>query len=164
LTLEDVLHPQEEDAIADVDEAAGRRRLVLRAYRLQGRRRTYEPVELNERAWLEAVGLWLGVKTNPHTGGDRLALFDPQTGLEIGDYTATRRAREAAEARAAAAEALAAREAEARAAADARCTAEAQDRATADSRSAAEAQARAGAEARLRQLEAELRRLRKRKS
>jgi colicin import membrane protein len=123
--------------IADVDEATGRR-LVLKAYRLKGRRRTYEPVKLNERgwAWLEPLGLWLGVKLNPDTGGDRLALFDPQTGLEIGDYTALRRAREAAEARAAAAEALAAEEAEARAA----------------------------ALVRLRQVEAELRRLRKRKS
>jgi hypothetical protein len=138
--------------IADVDEATGRRRLALKAYRLTGRRRTYEPVKLNERgwAWLEPLGLWLGMKVSPDTGGDRLALFDPQTGLEIGDYTAIRRAGEAAEARAAAAEALAAEEAEARAAAEAR--------------TAAEAEARATALGRLRQVEAELRRLRKRKS
>jgi Uma2 family endonuclease len=124
--------------IADVDEATGRRRLVLKAYRLEGRRRTYEPVKLNERgwAWLKPLGLWLGVKVNPDTGGDRLALFDPTTGLEIGDYTAIRRARDEAEARAAAAAALAAEEAE----------------------------ARATAEARLREVEAELRRLKKRKS
>jgi Uma2 family endonuclease len=138
--------------IADVDEATGRRRLVLIAYRLRGRRRTYEPVKLNERgwAWLEPLGLWLGVKVNRDTGGDRLALFEPTTGLEIADYTAIRRAREAAEARAAAAESLAA--------------AEAESRANAEARAAAEAQARAAAEARLRQVETELRRLRKRKS
>jgi Uma2 family endonuclease len=124
--------------IADVDEATGRRRLTLKAYRLTGRKRSYEQVELNERgwAWLEPLGLWLGVKVSPETGGDRLALFDPQAGTEIGDYTAIRRARDEAEARAEAAEA----------------------------RAADEAQARTAAEARLRQLEAELSRLRKRKT
>ena len=81
--------------IADVDEAAGRRRLTLKAYRLKGRKRAYEPVQVNERgwAWLEPLGLWLGVKVNADTGGDRLALFDPETGLEIADYTAVRRMR-----------------------------------------------------------------------
>jgi Uma2 family endonuclease len=138
--------------IADVDEAAGRRRLILKAYRLTGRRRTYEPVELNERgwAWLEPLGLWLGVKVDPDTGGDRLALFDPASGLEIGDYTAVRRARDAAEARAAA-------EAKARAEAEARAAAEAKARAETEQRTAA-------ALARLHQVEAELRRLRKRRS
>ncbi len=187
--------------IADVDEATGRRRLVLKAYRLTGRRRTYEPVKLNERgwAWLESLGLWLGTKVDPDTGGDRLALFDPQTELEIGDYTAIRRAGEAAEARAAAealaaeaakaraaaeaaariaaeartaaeaeariaAEARTAAEAEARIAAEARTAAEAEARIAAEARTAAEAEARAAALGRLRQVEAELRRLRKRKS
>jgi len=88
------------------------------------------------RVWLEPVGLWLGVKTNPDTGGDCVALIDPATGLEIGDYTAIRRAREEAQARAA--------EAETRA-------------------SHAEARATA-AEERVRQLEADLIRLRRRKS
>jgi hypothetical protein len=132
-------------ADADVDEASGRRQLTLKAYRLTGRKRTYQAVELNERgwAWLEPLGLWLGVKVHPETGGDRLALFDPQTGSEIGDYTAIRRARDEAEARAAD---------------------EAQARAAAEARAADEAQARTAAEARLRQLEAELSRLRKRKT
>jgi hypothetical protein len=39
------------------------------------------------RAWLEPVGLWLGVKVNPETGGDRLVLIDPSNNDEIGDYT-----------------------------------------------------------------------------
>ncbi|MGO9917005.1 MAG: Uma2 family endonuclease, partial [Isosphaeraceae bacterium] len=138
--------------IADVDEATGRRRLTLKAYRLKGRRRAYEPVKVNERgwAWLEPLGLWLGVKANPDTGGDRLALFDPETGLEIADYTAIRRARDAADARADLAED--------------RADAETQARAGAEARADAEAQARADAETRLRQAEAELRRLRKRRS
>ena len=104
--------------IADVDEATGRRRLTLKAYRLKGRRRAYEPVKVNERgwAWLEPLGLWLGVKANPDTGGDRLALFDPETGLEIADYTAIRRTRDAADARADLAEDRADAETQARAA------------------------------------------------
>jgi colicin import membrane protein len=131
--------------IADVDEETGRRRLTLKAYRLKGRRGTYEPVKLNDRgwAWLEPLGLWLGVKVNADTGGDRLALFDPETLLEIADYTAIRRALDAA---------------------DARAVAEARARADAEDRAAAESQARAAAEARLRELEAEVRRLRKRRS
>ncbi len=145
--------------IADVDEAAGRRRLTLKAYRLKGRRRAYEPVQVNERgwAWLEPLGLWLGVKVNLDTGGDRLALFDPETGLEIADYTAIRRARDAADARADAAGARAD-------AAEDRADAETQARADAEARAHAQAQARADAETRLRQAEAELRRLRKRRS
>src|SRR5262249_32876327 len=51
--------------IVDADEENDRRRLTLRAYRLKGR--AYVPVPLDEhgRAWLEPVGLWLGVKVNP---------------------------------------------------------------------------------------------------
>jgi Uma2 family endonuclease len=122
--------------IADAAEAKGRRKLTLRAYRLKGG--AYAPAKLDARgrAWLEPVGLWLGVAVNPETGDDRLALIDPAIDEEIGDYTAIRRAREAAEARAAA-------EAQARAAAEARA---------------------AAAEARLRRVEAELRRLRGRKA
>jgi hypothetical protein len=122
--------------IVDADEENDRRRLTLRAYRLK--RRVYEPVQPDEhgRVWLEPVGLWLGVKVNPATGGDRVALIDQVTGEELGDYTAMRQARAAAEARA---------------------QAEAQARAEAEARAAA-------AEERLRQVEAELRRLRGRKA
>jgi hypothetical protein len=75
--------------------------------------------------------LWLGVKVNPDTGGDRVVLIDPATNAEIGDYTAVDQARVQAEERAGA-------EAKAR---------------------AGEAKARSKAEAKARKLEAELRRL-----
>ena len=76
------------------------------------------------------------MKTDPETRDDRLALFDPETGEEIRDYTAISRARAQAEARA---------------------KSEAQARVDAEARAAA-------AEEQLRLAEAELRRLRKWKS
>ena len=78
--------------IADAAEEK-HRRLTLRSHRLEGE--AYRELGLDEgaRAWLEPVGLWLGVKTDPETRDDRLALFDPETGEEIGDYTAISRAR-----------------------------------------------------------------------
>jgi hypothetical protein len=116
-------------------------------YRLE--QGAYRKVALDRqgRAWLEPVGLWLGVTVNPETGGDRLALIDPATGREIGDYTAISRALRESEARAKAEAERANTEAE-------RANAEAE-------RANAEAQARAEAEARLRELEDELRRLRR---
>jgi Uma2 family endonuclease len=132
--------------IVDAEEKENRRRITLLSYRLgsQG----YEPQELDEvgRAWLEPVGAWLGVRQDPRTGGDRVALFDSTTGQEIGDYTAISRARVEAEARAHQAEARA-DEAEARA-----------DHA--EARAVAEAAARAAAEEQMRLMEAELRLLR----
>jgi len=121
--------------IADAAEGKNRR-LTLRSYRLEGE--TYRDVGLDEegRAWLEPVGLWLGVTIHPETRDDRLALFAPETGEEIGDYTAISRARAQAEARA---------ESEAQARVDAEARADA-------------------AEERLRLAEAELRRLRDRES
>ena len=86
--------------IADVDEEDdGRRRLTLIAYRLAGD--AYERVPLDDRgrAWLEPVGLLLGVRVNPETGGDRVVLIDPETDQEIGDYTQVNRALVDAEAR-----------------------------------------------------------------
>jgi colicin import membrane protein len=121
--------------IADAAEQK-HRRLTLRSYRLEGE--VYRELGLDEgaRAWLEPIGLWLGVNTDPETRDDRLALFDPETGEEIGDYTAISRARAQAEARA---------------------ESEAQARVDAEARAAA-------AEEQLRLAEAELRRLRKRES
>jgi colicin import membrane protein len=119
-------------AIADDRRTRGRRRLKLISYRLeQGK---YQKVRLDDqgRAWLEQVQLWLALRVNPETGEDRVALIDPASGLETGDYTAISRALKEAEARAAA-------EAQARAAAEARA---------------------ARAEERLRRQEEELRRLR----
>jgi colicin import membrane protein len=111
--------------IADARSVRKKRRLTLIPYRLDGG--SYQPVPLDEqgRAWLEPLALWLGVKIDPDTGGDRLVLIDPATNEEIGDYTAIRQAREEAEARA-----------------------------------EAEAQARIQAEAEVRELKAEIRRLR----
>ncbi|MEO6808257.1 MAG: Uma2 family endonuclease [Isosphaeraceae bacterium] len=109
------------------------RRLELVGYRdePQGYRRQ----RADERGWLwlGAVRLWLGVV------GDRVACFDPETALEIADYaTLTRDLAEANQEIAAANQ----RSLEAQA------------------RAEAEAQERAALEARLRDLEAELRRLR----
>ncbi len=60
-------------------EERGQRRITLIAYWLEGT--AYKPVEPDEqgRVWLEPVGLWLGVKKDPATGGDRLVLIDPAT-------------------------------------------------------------------------------------
>jgi Uma2 family endonuclease len=132
--------------IVDAQEKGERRRVTLTRYRLADGR--YERQEPDEQGWvwLEPVGLWLGVRTDSQTGGDRVALFDPATGEEIEDYTALSRARAVAEARAEQAEARA-EQAEARAE-------------QAEARAGAEAATRAAAEERVRQLEAELRRLR----
>jgi Uma2 family endonuclease len=118
--------------VVDAAEKEGRRRLMLTSYRLvDGHYVRQEPDE-HGRVWLEPAGLWLGVRIEPQTGGDRVALFDGATGQEIGDYTALSRARAESETRADQAE----------------------------TRAEAEAASRAAAEERIRQLEAELRRLR----
>ena len=111
------------------------RRLELIAYRHTAK--SYEKIDTDAhgRIWLETPGVWLGISQDPITGFDRVACFDPETNMEIGDYEAVTQARIRAEARAAA-------EAEARAAAEARAN--------------NEAQARAAAEARIRELEAML--------
>jgi colicin import membrane protein len=143
--------------IADMRKEDGIRRLTLIAYRLKGK--VYERVELDKhgRAWLEPVGLWLGVKQNPETGGDRVVLIDPATNEEIGDYTAINQARGEAEAQIQV-------EAQARAEAEAQIRVEAQARAEAEAQIRIEAQARAEAEERVRELEAELKRLKGRRS
>jgi Uma2 family endonuclease len=154
--------------IADAEEGKGkRRRLKLLAYRLEGSDYRQVPPDPQGRVMLEPLGLLLGVTVNEQTGGDRLALFDPLTGREIGDYTAISRRLEAAEAEARAArkQAQAAKKqaetARKRATAEReRAKSEAQARADAEARAAVEATARSRAEERLRQAEAELRRLR----
>jgi Uma2 family endonuclease len=139
--------------IADAGSKPGRRRLKLISYRLAGK--AYEKVGLDPqgRAWLEPVKLWLAVTVNPETGEDRLALIDPVTGLEIGDYTAINQARTAAEERAATAETRAT-------AAETRATA-AEELARAQAQRLAEAEARAAAaEERLRRQQTDRRRRR----
>jgi colicin import membrane protein len=105
--------------------------------------------------WLGPVLLWLGVTRDRRLGYDRVACFDPESGEEIGDYTAVSKALTAekearAQAEHRAEEALTA-EKEARAQAEHRAVAEA-------ARADIEAEARAQAEARIRELEAALRR------
>jgi colicin import membrane protein len=118
--------------IADAREEHGARRVKLISYRLGPGGYEPQPPDDRGRVWLESVGLWLGVEPWPEVGGERLVCYDPETGERIGNDTQIRRA----------------------------LTAEVQARAEAEDRAAAEARARAEAEDRVRQLEAELRRLR----
>src|SRR5262249_24861501 len=62
--------------IVDVVQGREPRRLSLKSYRLVGE--AYQQQALDERgyAWLEPVGLWLGIRVNPLTGGDRVVLID----------------------------------------------------------------------------------------
>jgi colicin import membrane protein len=125
--------------IADVHQVKKKRRITLIRYRLDGT--AYQPVPLDKqgRAWLEPVGLWLGVTTDPETGDDRLVLIDPATNEEIGDYTAVRQARDA----------------------EAKLKRAATEQARAATEQAeVEARARIIAEAEVRELKAEIRRLR----
>jgi colicin import membrane protein len=143
--------------IADVTvEDEDERRIEFIAYRRTAA--GYRRSNLGEggRVWLEPVGLWLGVTRDRLGGFNRLACFDPETGEEVGDYTAISEAL-------AESQALAAAESRARTEAE-RGRAEAErGRAEAEDRARAEALARAEAEERIRQLEAQLKRPRKRK-
>jgi Uma2 family endonuclease len=167
--------------IVDADDDKEPRTLQLLGYRYTAA--GYERMVPNERGWLwlEPVQLWLGVE------GSVVVLYDDK-GTKIGDYTEVAKAREAAEAQAteernkaqAEAQARATAEAEAteernkaqaevqaRAAAEAQATeernkaqAEAQARAAAEDRAVGEAEQRKTIESRLKELEAELQRLR----
>jgi Uma2 family endonuclease len=118
--------------IADTRIWNGQETLYLIGYHLTPR--GYEALAPDKRGWfwLEAVGVWLGIQDN------RIICFDA-LGNPIGDYTQIDAARAAAEIRAQAAETRAQ---------------------AAETRAQVEAMARTTAEARLRELEAELRRLR----
>jgi Uma2 family endonuclease len=75
--------------IADVRfEGENERRIELLLYRRTGA--GYRRVKPDEsgRVWLEPVGLWLGQVRDRIGGFMRLACFDPETGEEVGDYTA----------------------------------------------------------------------------
>ncbi len=142
-------------------EERGQRKLKLIGYRYAPA--GYEPITPNEhgRIWLDAVGAWLGIVHDAHTGIDRVACFDATSQAEIGDYTAITQAyareveaharskKRAAQAEADAAEARTkATKAEAKAA-----KAEAKA-AKAEAKAKADAEARALAETRIRELEA----------
>jgi len=138
------------DALQDDGEE---RHLRLIGYRYTARQ--YQKIVPDARGWLwlEPVRLWLAVVQDRQLGYDRVACFDPESGEEIGDYTAVRKAlmaekeaRTQAERRAETEAARADLEAEARASAEHRAAAEADARALAEHRAAAEADARALAE------------------
>jgi Putative restriction endonuclease len=166
--------------IADVWESDGRRHVGLIDYRL-GPGGDYErqPLDPRGRVWLDELGgLWLGVVDDPKLDGDRLALFDPATDEEIGDYNQLSHLVAAQAVALADAEArdrekalaLADAEARDREKALALADAEARDRekalvlADAEARDREKALALADAEARIRELEAELSRLRANRS
>jgi colicin import membrane protein len=138
----------------------GERQLRLLDYRLVGD--TYRLQPPDERGWvyLELADLWVGVE------GDHVVCY-ADDGTAFGDYATVVQQAAEAEARARAAEEQAQREAAARAEAEALARAaaeqaqrEAAARAEAEEQARREAAARAALEARLRELEAELRRLR----
>jgi Protein of unknown function (DUF820). len=138
----------------------GERQLRFLDYRLVGD--TYRLQPTDERGWvyLELADLWVGVE------GDHVVCY-ADDGTAFGDYATVVQQAAEAEARARAAEEQAQREAAARAEAEALARAaaeqaqrEAAARAEAEEQARREAAARAALEARLRELEAELRRLR----
>jgi colicin import membrane protein len=114
----------------------------------------YEDLPPNEAGWLwlEPVKIWLGLS------GENIACYD-EDGHLIEDYVSVTAARAEAETRATEAETRVTEEAEARRVAETRVTEEAEARRVAETRATEEAQARLTAEERIRQLEAELRRL-----
>jgi Uma2 family endonuclease len=129
--------------IADVvEENENNRRIELIRYDRGPRR--YKRARPDKRGWiwLAPVRLWLGLTRDRLGGFIRLACFDPDTGLELGDYSATRR--ELVEARALA-------------------EAQSQARALAEARALTEARARSLAEERVRALEAQLKQYRGRR-
>jgi Uma2 family endonuclease len=132
--------------IVDAKKTKAGRRLKLIDHRLGPK--GYERVapDPRGRVWLESVGLWLGIGPWPEVGGERLVCYDPTTDEPIPDIMEVLH-NLAAEARA-------------RTAAEAQAAAEARARAAAEAQAAAEARARAAVEDRLRDMEAELRRLR----
>ncbi|MCS6940725.1 MAG: Uma2 family endonuclease [Roseiflexaceae bacterium] len=122
------------------------RRLRLLDYRLEAGVYRLHPPDAAGLVRLVIANLWLGVE------GDHVVCYDERH-VPFGDYTAVLRQAAEAEERAQREAERAQREAAAR-------EAEAQARAAAEERAQREAEARAEVEARLRELEAELRKLR----
>lgn len=139
--------------IVDAFERRGQPVVRVIGYERSGT--TYRTMTPDERGWLwlEPLQVWIGVQEN------EVYCFDEQ-GRRMGDYADLVEMVIESEERVAEALAEAKAQARARMDAEARAEAEARARAEAEARAAAEAEARAAAEARLRELEAEMRRLR----
>ena len=143
--------------IADAREGDDERKLTLIGYRYAPRGYRRIVPDARGRIRLEALGLAIGVKRDRGGAFDRLACYALEAGKELGDYPAAVAGQAAAEAEAKAAKRKARAEAKARARAEAQ-------RAEAEARAEAAARARAEAEARVRELEAAMKRARKRRS
>jgi colicin import membrane protein len=139
--------------IVDTVSRRGEPRVLLFAYALTPT--GYQPIPPDQRGWiwLDVVRVWLGVADG------ELTCFD-EHGQPLGDYIAVSEALHAEKPARALAERQAQVETEARQAVEALARAEAEARALAERRAEAEATARTLAEERLRQLEAEMARLR----
>jgi Uma2 family endonuclease len=114
--------------IADASDRGDERDLELIGYRYT--RRGFRPIppDENGRIYLKPVNLYVGVTRDRLAGYARLACYDPETGEELGDYTAVAKA----------------------------CAAALRQARTAKRQAAAKAKALAAAEARIRELEAQL--------
>ena len=105
--------------IADVSvEGDDDRQIELIGYEHTPRRYKRSKPDKRGRIWLAPVCLWLGLTRDRLGGFVRLACFDPDTGEELGDYTAISQALAASEHRRAEAEARAEAEVRARAKAE----------------------------------------------
>jgi Uma2 family endonuclease len=138
--------------IVDEEWEGAPRRVLAYRHTPQG----YEaiPPDAHGRVLLQRVGVLLGLRDN------HVVCYDAVTGEEVGDYTQVTQAQAREREARLAAEQRERQQAEARAAAEQRAREEAQARQAAEERARAEAEARQAAEQKLRDLEAELRRLR----
>jgi colicin import membrane protein len=150
--------------IADVKlEKDNERRIQFITYRLTATGYQCTRSDQQSRVWLDPVQLWLGVTRDRLGGFNRLACFDPETGEEVGDYTAISEALVESQALVAAATQARSEAERGRDAAERGRDEAERGRDEAEERARAEANARAEAEERIRQLEAQLKRPRKRK-
>jgi colicin import membrane protein len=150
--------------IADATRRRKKRHLELIGH--EWTRRGYRKVapDARGRIYLDAVRLWVGVVVDRRGGFERLAYYDPTTGEEFRDYATVLQEGMEARKQAREAEQKLRAEAKARAKAEARVLVEIEARAESERRIRIEIEARAAAEARVRELEAELKRSRRRGS
>jgi colicin import membrane protein len=139
--------------IADASRRGGKRRLKLIGYRYAPRGYQLIKPDQQGRIYLQPVRLSVGITQDPRGGFDRLACYDPETGQELGDYTAVVQALAESQAQTQAVKQQAGAAQRRASAAQRKARAEAQARVEAEARAAA-------AEARIRELEADLKRSR----